>query len=387
VVAAPRRQTADGAGALTRRPAPPRITLLYRDRGEQVDGIRDHTRRLAEALRATGAAGVRIEFAVGPAFATATLRPDDDVLFVQYNPFSYARWGFAPWLPLALLRARRRRRVALMVHEPYVPMRNLRWTVMGAWQRLQLWLLWLSADVVLASIEPWAERLGRWRPRRPVHHLPVGSNLPDRRACREQTRRRLGIAPGEVVLATLGSGSPAWLGERVLAAAAAVAAAGCPASALLLGADAPDVDGLADVVPVRRPGWLSDEDLAATLAAADVFLAPLADGVSTRRTTLMAALQHAVPVVATRGPLTDSELVAAGDALRLVPVTRAELFAQATLALAEDPAARLRVGRAGRSLYDRAFSWERTAAQLLRVLGPPAAGPPSRALLPLADDR
>jgi glycosyltransferase involved in cell wall biosynthesis len=383
-VAVPGCEAAGGARALTPGAGPLRIALLYRDGGEQVDGIRDHTRRLAEALRGTGAADVRMELGVRPGF-TAALRPDDDVLLVQYNPFSYARWGFAPWLPVELLRARRRRRVALMVHEPYVPMRNLRWSLMGAWQRLQLWLLWLSAGVVLASIEPWTALLARWRPRRPVHHLPVGSNLPDRRARREEARGRLGIAADEVVLATLGSRSPAWLGGPVLAAATAVAAAARPASALLLGADAPDVDGLADVLRVRRPGWLSDEDLAAALAAADLFLLPLADGVSTRRTTLMAALQHAVPVIATHGPLTDRTLVEAGDALRLVPVARVDLFAEAARALAEEPAARLRVGRAGRSLYERAFSWERTAMRLVDALSP-AAEAPSRPI-PLRDDR
>jgi glycosyltransferase involved in cell wall biosynthesis len=383
-VAVPGCEAAGGARALTPGAGPLRIALLYRDGGEQVDGIRDHTRRLAEALRGTGAADVRMELGVRPGF-TAALRPDDDVLLVQYNPFSYARWGFAPLLPVELLRARRRRRVALMVHEPYVPMRNLRWSLMGAWQRLQLWLLWLSAGVVLASIEPWTALLARWRPRRPVHHLPVGSNLPDRRARREEARGRLGIAADEVVLATLGSRSPAWLGGPVLAAATAVAAAGRPASALLLGADAPDVDGLADVLRVRRPGWLSDEDLAAALAAADLFLLPLADGVSTRRTTLMAALQHAVPVIATHGPLTDRTLVEAGDALRLVPVARVDLFAEAARALAEEPAARLRVGRAGRSLYERAYSWERTAMRLLHALSP-AAEAPSRPV-PLRDDR
>jgi glycosyltransferase involved in cell wall biosynthesis len=208
----------------------------------------------------------------------------------------------------------------------------------------------------------------------------VGSNLPDGRGRRDEARGRLGIAADELVIATLGSGSPAWLAGPLLAAAAAVAEARCPASALLLGGDSPDVDGLGDVLPVRRPGWLSDEDLAAALAAADLFLLPLADGVSTRRTTLMAALQHAVPVVATLGPLTDRQLFEAGDALRLVPVARVDLFVQAVRGLAEEPAARVRLGRAGRSLYERAFSWDRIATRLLRALSAPAAEPPSPTL-------
>src|SRR4029453_3959065 len=56
-----------------------------------------------------------------------------DAVVVQYNPFMYGRWGFAPWLPLGLWRLRGRKavgRIALMVHEPYVPMVNWRWTLM-----------------------------------------------------------------------------------------------------------------------------------------------------------------------------------------------------------------------------------------------------------------
>jgi glycosyltransferase involved in cell wall biosynthesis len=68
-------------------------------------------------------------------------------------------------------------------------------------------------------------------------------------------------------------------------------------------------------------------------------------------------------------------------------VARVDLFAQAVRGLAEEPAARVRLGRAGRSLYERAFSWDRTATQLLRALAAPAAEPPSPALLSLADDR
>ena len=90
-----------------------------------------------------------------------------DAVVVQYNPFMYGRWGFAPWLPAALWRARRSRgapEIALMVHEPYVPMVNWRWALMGLWQRSQLLALYGMADVVFASIDSWAAMLGRLRP-------------------------------------------------------------------------------------------------------------------------------------------------------------------------------------------------------------------------------
>jgi glycosyltransferase involved in cell wall biosynthesis len=42
------------------------------------------------------------------------------------------------------------------------------------------------------------------------------------------------------------------------------------------------------------------------LQEGDVFLAPFRDGVSSRRTTVMAALEHSLPIVGTRGICTDS---------------------------------------------------------------------------------
>ncbi len=156
------------------------IALVCRESHGEIDGIRDYTVQLADALRRFE--GVSAEV-LGPGALNGTL-VDYDTVVLQYNPFMYGRWGFTPWLPAALLRMRRRHptlEVALMVHEPYVPMINWRWTLMGIWQRSQLFALRAVADPVFASIDAWTSTLGEMRPRRVVHHLPVGSNLPDRR--------------------------------------------------------------------------------------------------------------------------------------------------------------------------------------------------------------
>jgi glycosyltransferase involved in cell wall biosynthesis len=359
-----------------------RVILVHSDRGHEVDGIRDHTARLGRELAREGQAvsEVRPLTADAPGgrrggslriWRALDRAGGETAAVVQYSPFCYGRWGFAPWLPaylLALRSKRRRPALALMVHEPYVPMDSWRWALMGLWQRLQLGALRLGADVVFTSIEPWARRFAARPPRRPVHHLPVGSNFPDARRQREEERRRLGLERGALAIGCLGRDHPGWLGEYVVAAVNAVAASGADPVLVNLGAQAPELPGIDPAVRVHAPGYLEPEAFAATLAASDLFLVPVADGVSTRRGSLMAALQHGLPVLGTAGPLTDSVLREAAPALALTGVGDAGAFAATAAALAEDPDARRAAGAAARELYEREFDWPVIGARLLAAL-------------------
>lgn len=346
------------------------LALLYRDRGAETDGIRDYTDRLQAALRERIGPRVREWRSIGPGFSRRLAPGGDWVL--QYNPFAYARWGFAPWLvgELALRRrGRPRPRIALMVHEPFVPLRGVRWTAMGLWQRAQLWSLMQCCDVVFVSTETWAVRLAGWWPARPVHHLPVGSNLPDRRAARPTERARLGVDDDQLVVAALASHHVSYRSELLVAGIRALAAAGHRPIVLLLGGGAPELPELRDVAEVHRPGRLSAEALAARFAAADLFVSPLRDGVSTRRGTVMAALQHALAVVGTEGPMTDPVL-RDRDALSLAPVDRPDLLCDQLTALADSPERRRALGQAGRSLYESTFAWPVIAGRILDELAP-----------------
>jgi glycosyltransferase involved in cell wall biosynthesis len=94
-------------------------------------------------------------------------------------------------------------------------------------------------------------------------------------------------------------------------------------------------------------------------------LQPFVDGVTTRRTTVMAALLHGVPTVTSRGRLTEgvwdeSRAVAmapAGDPAALVGVASS---------LLADGDARARLGAAGLAAYDRFFDLRHTIAGLRR---------------------
>jgi glycosyltransferase involved in cell wall biosynthesis len=285
---------------------------------------------------------------------------DRPTVLVQYNPFMYGRWGFAPHL---LRYAKQMRgggsRIVLFVHEPFVPLRSLRLILMGMWQRLQLRVLASTSDVVLTSIEAWSRDLARWHPRRPTHHLPVASNLPDMRHCRAAQRDRLDVGADDIVLATFGTDHPSHLVEHVRRAAAACTRHPGRTVLLELGSRTPRfTDDAATGAVVIHPGIEPAEDLASKLAAADVFMAPFVDGVSTRRTTLMAALQHGIAVVGTDGPLTDTILRRSTRAMALVPVDDVDRFAHTVAGLATRPEERRQRGLAARILYEREFSWD-----------------------------
>jgi glycosyltransferase involved in cell wall biosynthesis len=337
------------------------VAVLYADGGSEVDAIREYSRRLVEALTDTGAVYANLQLG-------ALSRVQGDAVVLQYNPFSYGRWGFAPHVPIALARLRlgqRRVRIAVMVHEAYVPMEGLRWTLMGAWQRLQLLAIRLSADVILVSSGPLAHSLTRLRPLRPTHHLPVASNLPDRRSQRLRSRRALGASPDTLVLTAFGTGHPSRSLDFVAAAADALSLASRDILVLNLGAGAPAVRGLDPSIRVHAPGVSSPEELASALAATDIYLAPFMDGVSTRRTTVMAALQHGLPIVGTDGDLTDDLM---RSSLLLTPAGRPDLFAAAVSELAADDRARAEAGARARRLYEQFFDWTVVANRLLHTL-------------------
>lgn len=359
------RHSAPPPMGLERAPSPPEaqvvgMTILaYIDRETAVDGIRDYSQKLCTAMNQAGEPA-RLML-VHDSNDVRNL-PSAAAIVLQYNPFSWGRWGVARGLVPALEAIRGRAAaptVALMVHEPFMPFSGVRPALMGIVQRLQMARLRRAADITFVTIEPWIGRVNRWGPDGPVQLLPVGSNLPDKRGQRTSQRARLQVEDGGLVVALFGTDHPSRLTEYATRSIQALAGAGYRVTVLNLGAGAPALSGVwvPPVASVVAPGQLPPDAVAKLLSAADIFLAPFVDGVSTRRTTLMAALQHAVPVVGTSGKSTSKELKAAYDRLALVPADRPDLFVKAVLKLAAHPEERARLGAAGRQLYEERFDW------------------------------
>ena len=327
-----------------------RVVVLCGSRHDgEPDGILDYSEHFVAALRERVAHVELIVVRADDRIEPAALRGADTVV-VQYNPFSFGHRGIAPRLLLALRRARRRGRprVAVMMHERYLPPLHLKWRILGTIQRVQLKLLLSMADSSFASIQEWAQG--------PARHLPVASNLPE--MCRERSalRRELAVGDDDVVLAAFGTGHPSRRLDLVARAANAVAAAGHGVKLLNIGSGAPPIEGLAEGIEVHTPGFVTAERAACLISAADLYLAPFVDGVSTRRTTVMAALQHGVAVLGTRGENTDAVLEQE-PGIVLTAHGDAEAFASAAGELVGDLERLRELGAGNRRFYEREFDW------------------------------
>jgi hypothetical protein len=116
---------------------------------------------------------------------------------------------------------------------------------------------------------------------------------------------------------------------------------------------------------VVAAGGLAPADAAAAIAAGDVALQPFPDGITTRRTSAMAPLCLGVPLVTSRGFLTEDVW---SDAVGLCPASDVPAHAAAVGRLLADPSARQSLGAAGKRLYAERFALERTVETLLTDL-------------------
>ncbi len=222
----------------------------------------------------------------------------------------------------------------------------------------------LSPDRTLAI--PWGLELEQYDLQRP-----------DRSAL----RRALGWDDCVVALSTR-----AWLpGYAIVHAVDAFARASSRQMTLRLalvgaGPDAPQIErrihDLGVSNRIRRPGMLDATALKTWLQAADVYLAtPPSDGTSI---SLLEAMLYALPVVVTDNP-GNREWVVDGVNGFLVDADDDDARADRLATLAADPAARDRMGRAGRSVVLERADWSRNIRRLLeryeRLVGAPQAAP------------
>ena len=369
-----------------------RIDLVFPVLPPTLDGIGDHTARLAAALaphatvrvctaqaEAASLPSVRVQtaFSCPPrrgvlALPAAIRARPPDWLLLQFNQFSYGRWGLNPFVPVALFRIRRHcpgTRLAVLFHEDFLPATSWRNAVMTTWQRAQFWALGRLADHVLFSIAPWARQYRSWFPNTPVGHLPVGSNIPRVDADRAAVREQLGLSADALVLGVFGSLHESRLLAHIRAAARAVADAANEAVLLYIGPHGSGFRRAMSGLPTHDAGALPGPAVSRYFRAMDVYLAPFVDGASTRRGSLMTGLQHGRPTVSTVGPLTDPVLRRANeDALSLAPAEDPAAFARRARRLFENAARRAEMGMAGRRLYEQRFAFDQIAERLLAVL-------------------
>ena len=359
-------------------------------------GVADYTRRVAHALARAGdtvevwapsrAHVLEQEDAVtihgltdqfGPRSLVALQRGlanrGELRVLVQWVPHAFGMGAmnvpFCAWL------AARRGQTWVMFHEVNFPLRRgapLKHNVLAVTTHAMSAVLAVRADRSFVSTPAWRARLHAVAPfAREATWLPIPSNIPESVGEGEaaRVRTRLGVGPRDVVLGSFGTYAP-HLAEPLADSLASLLSGDDARVALLMGRGS-----VAFVKRMLRPrlasvnggkgsrarviaaGELPLSDLAAHLASCDAVLQPYVDGVTTRRTTVMAGLALGVPVITNDGPLTES-IWRDEPGVALAPSPEA-IAGEAESRLA-DRAGLRDLGASGRSLYQRRFSLECT---------------------------
>lgn len=380
-----------------------KLVILCPDFPPDRSALADHTAALAAHLApeaevtvitsrhdgvAHGTAGVRVIRCVRSWTVSGMNRArqvlckiQPDWLIIQYVPHMYGRAGINLALPLLLWRWRLDGyRIFLLVHELY-----LAWSprpkrmIAGLIQRLMLTMCIAAACRVGVSTQVWQEKLQRLFPLwlSHFHHLPSPSNIPLATVSGAQqaaAREQLGLASDSFVVGLFGTLHDSLLLSYALESLSALQARGHRAQLLYVG---PARDELASSLDgsehglnqqVICTGYAEPAQVSHYLSLMDVLLLPLVDGVSSRRSSLMAALSHRLPVVTTSGPGTDP-LLADSAAVLLSPVADRQAFVANVCALATDKAWRRQLAEAGEKLYRDHFSWSVVTQRLLSIMG------------------
>jgi glycosyltransferase involved in cell wall biosynthesis len=120
---------------------------------------------------------------------------------------------------------------------------------------------------------------------------------------------------------------------------------------------------------ISGTGTLEPRAVSHHLAACDVMLQPYPDGVSSRRTSVMAALAHGRPVVTTIGELSE-RIWQQGAGVIGCPVGDVEALARGCATVVSTPSERARLSAEARTIYDGRFDLRHTIAMLRAPAGP-----------------
>lgn len=350
----------------------------------QIGGVADYSSNVAEALRARGEkvcvwhphspplAGRFSPSALAMLHKALEETPAPRRLFVQWVPHGYGykamNLPFCWWLHQ---RARRGDTVDLMAHEAFLPFREGSWRqdAVAAAHRVMIALALRAARRVWVSIPRWTPQLRPWlfgKPT-PIVWLPVPSNIPRSGASGGLEEYFMDGAPVVGHFGTYSSQTLEMLKKFVPGFLHRTRA-----NLLLLGRDSDSVARGFSNSRVVGAGALPSEKVSRLLAACTVLYQPYTDGVSTRRSSAMAALSHGKALVTSAGAATEGIWSESGAAvLTAVRDWRSAEFAAAMVdsvrSLLSDQETRRSLEYRAEELYEREFALPRLVERLCAV--------------------
>jgi glycosyltransferase involved in cell wall biosynthesis len=384
------------------------VTFLTGEYPPMQGGIADHTAYLAKHLTSLGVTSSvltsRRWTAVGPADESdhAVVHPvlpdwswrcwsatarflgynEPDVLHIQYQAAAFDLTGWVNWLPWYLQKRRKNTRIVTTFHDlriPYI------FPKAGRFRQKSILALAHYSDAVICTNQEDLHELSKasqtWTVSPQLTHIPLGSNVepqPPANFNRAVWRARYNADEATLLLAYFGFLNESKGGEELIESINLLRQQGIKAHLLLIGGDVGHADptnaayaqkvqtlinkwGLAELV--YRTGYVTEAEVSANLLAADVVVMPYRDGVSFRRTTLIAALHHGCPVISTVPRNFDYfPEIQPGENMLLVPPHDAKALAQTIAQLHYNPDLSRKLAAGAKSLGSL-FEWSEIAGQ------------------------
>ncbi len=249
-----------------------------------------------------------------------------DIVNIEYPTLRYGRQPLVNLLPI-FIRARLHIPIITTVHE------------FSTYQCLGKWRVGLSvvtSDQVIVTEPTNLMQMERAFPnaRSKLHHIPLGANIEPQLAPgfdRRRVRASIGATDSDVVIAYFGFISPskgieillhafrrARLEDPDLSLHLLLIASRQPSEPRYMAyhrkieqmLDAPQMDDR-----IYWTGYCTSDQVSAYLACADLAVLPFSDGASLRRTTMLSALAHGLPVLSTgdRAPCAGVQVTPIGD--------------------------------------------------------------------------
>ena len=305
------------------------------------------------------------------------LNRGSSTILVQYVPTGFGlRGANIPWCRWLLDRRRRHGdEIRVMFHEPYFEFTwsPLRQNALAIAERLMARMLLRAASRVYLSTDAWrrylAPHTAGGRPQTFVT-LPIPSAIPrcDHPADIVERRRQLVGSSAEQLVGHFGT-----FGSEVAPMLTAILTrlidrgAGIRAVCVGSGSDA-FVRSLDDAERTLRgravaTGRISALDAAVVLSSCDLLVQPYPDGATTRRTSIMAGLINARPIVTTTGHLTEPVWADTG-AVALAAARDTESFVTIAQALLSDERKREALAARGEQVYLERFALAHTIRTL-----------------------
>ena len=317
------------------------------------DGVGDFAASLAVALAGAGVSATPLSRARLGTWA-ALPEADGRGIILNYVPQSFLHADLAVLLGW-LTRARASgSAVVLVIHEFLPPRDTLRRRVASLFLGQVLAQLLRRATAAVVTHQVARDELAALGFAPVPVVIPVGSGIPARIAAHAR-------AEGALVM----FGQPASFVPSLVRAIAAQHHGGPAAPVVWLTRSGPEADAFVahhgiDARGLAIRAGLDAGAISHVLSSSSAALAPIVDGVSTRRTSVAAALAHGLPVAGTDGACTTDVFRGSAALLLSPPGADAAFVAHAGRVARGDDWAMM--SQAATRLHDEVFGWPRIAA-------------------------